>query len=55
MSGYIYDPAYAQERERLAGIEEQWDPGTTRHLEALGVREGWRCLAVVPRHVRQFA
>lgn len=46
MSGYIYDPAYAQERERLAGIEEQWDPGTTRHLEALGVREGWRCLAV---------
>jgi SAM-dependent methyltransferase len=46
LSGYIYDPAYAQERERLAGIEGQWDPGTIRHLEALGVDEGSRCLAV---------
>jgi SAM-dependent methyltransferase len=25
---YVYDPAWEQERERLAGIEALWDPGT---------------------------
>ena len=44
--GYIYDQAWHAERERLAGIEALWDPGTARHCEALGVAEGWRCLEV---------
>lgn len=26
--GYLYDQAWEQERERLAGIEAMWDPGT---------------------------
>ena len=26
--GYAYDQGWAQERERLAGIEALWDPGT---------------------------
>jgi 2-polyprenyl-3-methyl-5-hydroxy-6-metoxy-1,4-benzoquinol methylase len=32
--------------ERLAGIEATWDAKTIRHLEALGVRQGWQCLEV---------
>jgi ubiquinone/menaquinone biosynthesis C-methylase UbiE len=27
-TGYVYDQAWEQERERLAGIEALWDPGT---------------------------
>jgi SAM-dependent methyltransferase len=27
-TGYVYDPAWEQERQRLAGIEALWDPGT---------------------------
>lgn len=46
MSTYLYDQGWRQERERLAGIEALWDPGTVRHLEALGVGEGWTCLEV---------
>jgi SAM-dependent methyltransferase len=45
-AGYIYDQAWHAERERLAGIEAMWDPGTERHCEALGLVEGWRCLEV---------
>ncbi len=43
---YLLDSAWAQERERLALLERQQDPGTIRHLEALGVGPGWRCLEV---------
>ena len=32
------------ERERLGLLESFKDPKTIRHLEALGVREGWNCL-----------
>jgi SAM-dependent methyltransferase len=32
------------QRERLAGIEATWDPGTRALLDALGVGPGWRCL-----------
>ena len=35
MEGYVYDPAFEEERARLAGMEAQWDPGTFRHIEAL--------------------
>ena len=44
--GYVYDQAFSKERERLAGMEALWDPGTVRALEAVGVAEGWRCLEV---------
>jgi SAM-dependent methyltransferase len=33
----VYDQSFAEERARLAGIEAQWDPGTFRHIEALGL------------------
>lgn len=43
---YAYDQAWEKERERLAGIEAVWDPGTTRVIESLPIREGWRCLEI---------
>lgn len=46
MSGYIYDPASEQERQRLAILESVQDPDTIRRLETLGVGDGWRCLEV---------
>lgn len=46
MGVYVFDNAWEQERERLAGIESMYDPGTIRHLESIGVAEGWRCLEV---------
>jgi SAM-dependent methyltransferase len=38
--------AHAAERERLNLLESALDPGSTRHLEALGVSRGWNCLEV---------
>jgi SAM-dependent methyltransferase len=46
MSDYLLDNAWEQQRRRLAGLEAWFDPGTVRHLEALGVAPGWRCLEV---------
>jgi SAM-dependent methyltransferase len=46
MTTYLFDNAWAQARERLAGLEAYCDPGTIRHLSALGVGPGWRCLEV---------
>jgi SAM-dependent methyltransferase len=46
MSKYLLDNAWQQQRQRLAGLEAWFDPGTTRHLSALGVGAGWRCLEV---------
>src|SRR2546426_9776434 len=43
MRSYVFCPAWAAERVRLAGLEVGLDPGTIRHLEALGVGPGWRC------------
>lgn len=43
---YTYDAAWERERDRLAGIEAVWDPGTARAFDALPVRPGWRCLEV---------
>jgi SAM-dependent methyltransferase len=37
VEGYVYDTAFEEERARLAGMEAQWDPGTFRHIEALGL------------------
>ena len=44
MGEYILDNAWQLARRRLARLEEQLDPGTVRHLQALGVGAGWRCL-----------
>jgi hypothetical protein len=41
---YLLPNAWRQARERLALLEQVLDPGTTRHLEALGVAAGWQCL-----------
>ena len=45
-STYLFGPNSEAEGERLAGIQQAWDPGTFRHLTGLGVSEGWRCLEV---------
>ncbi|MGH9038447.1 MAG: hypothetical protein ACRD0O_22040 [Acidimicrobiia bacterium] len=44
MGRYVFDHAWQGERARPAVLEEVFDPGTIRHLEALGVGPGWRCL-----------
>ena len=46
MSGYAFDNGWHRERERLAAIEAVLDPKTVRHLDALGIGTGWRCLEV---------
>jgi SAM-dependent methyltransferase len=46
MDNYSFDNAWIRARQRLRGLEQLLDPGTIRHLEALGVGEGWHCLEV---------
>ncbi len=46
MEKYSFDNAWIRARQRLRGLEHLLDPGTIRHLEALGVEEGWHCLEV---------
>lgn len=46
MADYLLDNAWQEQRQRLTELEAWFDPGTIRHLEALGVGEGWRCLDV---------
>ncbi|MFC6006243.1 methyltransferase domain-containing protein [Angustibacter luteus] len=49
MSGddtYVYRQSWEQERARLEGLSEQFDAGTFRHLQDLGVTAGWRCWEV---------
>src|SRR6516162_11866108 len=43
---YTLDNAWTQARERLGQLEAVHDPGSIRHLERLGVTEGWHCLEV---------
>lgn len=44
MATYVFSNERQQGRERLESAEMLLDPGTIRHLQALGVAEGWRCL-----------
>jgi SAM-dependent methyltransferase len=44
MSTYVFDNGWERERERLAGLEATFDPGTMRHMDGLGVSAGWDCL-----------
>jgi SAM-dependent methyltransferase len=46
MGRYVFDHSWEGERDRLSALERIFDPGTFRHLDALGVRPGWRCLEV---------
>jgi SAM-dependent methyltransferase len=46
MASYAFDNAWTRARERLRGLEQLLDPSTIRHLQALGVGNGWRCLEV---------
>jgi SAM-dependent methyltransferase len=43
---YFFDQAAEQERARLSGLSASFDPVTFRHLTAVGVGPGWRCLEV---------
>jgi SAM-dependent methyltransferase len=43
---YVYDPGFAEERKRLAGMESLWDPGSQALLDELGIGRGWKCLEV---------
>jgi SAM-dependent methyltransferase len=45
-TGYILDNASVQERERLRLRETVHDRESIRHLERLGVAEGWHCLEI---------
>lgn len=46
MGGYLFDHGWKLELHRLELSEGIFDPGTVRHLEAVGVGPGWRCLEV---------
>jgi SAM-dependent methyltransferase len=43
---YTLDNAWTQARERLGLLEAVADPNSIRHLEALGIAEGWQCADV---------
>jgi SAM-dependent methyltransferase len=43
---YTLENAWPQARRRLTLLEAWLDPGTIRHLDALGVGDGWHCLEV---------
>lgn len=43
---YAFEQGFAQERERLRGMEALWDPGSQALLDELGVGTGWNCLEV---------
>jgi SAM-dependent methyltransferase len=45
-SPYFFDQAAVQERSRLSGLSAVFDPVTFRHLTAVGVGPGWRCLEI---------
>src|SRR3954471_1746431 len=44
--GYVYDQGWREERNRLAGIEALWDPGSRRLVDELGISPDWRCWEV---------
>jgi SAM-dependent methyltransferase len=42
-SGYVLDPAWHAERERLTSLTSLYDGTTLQLAEHLGLRPGWRC------------
>ena len=45
-SPYIMDNNWVNERERLAALEHNLDPGTISALTEIGVLNGWNCLEI---------
>ena len=46
-TGYAWDNSCEPEAaRRFSGLSEIFDPQTTRHMEAMGIRAGWSCLEV---------
>ena len=43
---YLLDNAAPQATVRFDALSTIFDPGTIRHLEACGVRDGWHCCEV---------
>jgi len=43
---YVFDNAGEQTPTRFSALEALFDAGTFRHLDALGIAPGWRCLEV---------
>jgi SAM-dependent methyltransferase len=46
MSHYVFENAAPQTTERFASLAALHDPTTIRHLDALGVGDGWACWEV---------
>lgn len=46
MAGYLFENRRIEAGERFAALAELFDPWTFRHLDALGLGEGWRCWEV---------
>jgi SAM-dependent methyltransferase len=46
MGQYLFDNAGEQSSQRFDSLAVLFDPNTIRHLERLGVSDGWRCLEV---------
>lgn len=46
MTTYVFDDAWAAERDRIGSLERMLDAGTEALLTGLGVGPGWRCLEV---------
>src|SRR5215213_8379777 len=46
MTQYVFDNAKQQAAQRFNALAELYDPITTRHLDAIGVEEGWHCLEI---------
>lgn len=43
---YLFPHSWEGEGDRLTALASAFDPISRRHLEALGVADGWRCLEV---------
>lgn len=44
--GYLLDNRQAEAGTRFDALSKLFDPSTFRHIEDLGIREGWRCWEV---------
>ena len=44
--GYVFDNAASEAGQRFDALSTLFDPTTFRHIEALGVSDGWRCWEV---------
>lgn len=45
-STYLFDNAAAEAGQRFDALADLFNPTTFRHLEALGLDQGWRCWEV---------